>query len=111
VGAKGREIFFLVTCPLQLAEVGSVVTLSQKEKKSSVGVQQGGFISRGDVLSASSSCWPIASRRTRHRRRMFERQLRHLRLRKKNSARVSGGPSGGKQFDDLGHKLLQAQSQ
>jgi hypothetical protein len=30
-------------------------------------LQRGGFILRGDVLSTSSSRWPIASRRARHR--------------------------------------------
>jgi hypothetical protein len=115
VGGCGREIFVLATCPSQFAKAGSAATLPQQEKNNSVVVQRGGFIPRGDLPSASSSRWPIASRRARHRRRMFEPQLRRqrprhkpsayvhylgrsqfLRMRHKTSAWASGGPAGGR---------------
>jgi hypothetical protein len=76
-----REIFVFATCPLQFANAGSAATLSQQEKKYSEDSQRGGFIPRGDVLSTSSSRWPMASRRARHRRHMFQQLLRRLRLR------------------------------
>jgi hypothetical protein len=66
--------------PLQFAKAGSAATLPQQEKNNSEDVQRGGFIPRGDVLTTNSSRWPIVSRRVRHRRQMFEPQLRHLRL-------------------------------
>jgi hypothetical protein len=52
VGGCGREIFVLVTCPED--------------------AQRGGFNPRGDVLSTSSSRWPVAPRRARNRRSIFE---------------------------------------
>jgi hypothetical protein len=70
---------------------------SQQEKKYSEDAQRGGFIPRGDVLSTSSSRWPMASRRPRHRRHMFQQLLRRLRLRQQTSAWASGGPAEGKQ--------------
>jgi hypothetical protein len=56
---------------MQFAKAGSAATLSQQEKNNSADVQWGGFIPRGDVPLVSSSRWPIASRRARHRRRIF----------------------------------------
>jgi len=57
---------------MQFSKAGSATTLPQQAKKISADVQRGGFIPRGDVSSASSGRWPNASRRKRHRRRMFE---------------------------------------
>jgi hypothetical protein len=72
LGWCGCEIFVLATCPLQFAKAGSAATLSQQEKNNTKDLQRGGFIPRGDVHSTSSCRWPIASRRARHRLRMFE---------------------------------------
>jgi hypothetical protein len=46
---------------LQFAKAGSAATLSQQENNNSVDVQRGVFITRGDVPSKSSSCWPISA--------------------------------------------------
>jgi hypothetical protein len=64
-------IFPSATCSLQFAK-SSAATLSQQEKNNSAEVQRGGFIPRGDIPSTSSGRWPIASRRARHRQRLFE---------------------------------------
>jgi hypothetical protein len=72
VGGCGQEIFVFASCPLQFAKAGSAAALSQQEKNISEDVQRGGFILRGDISSASSNRWPIASRQARHRRKMFE---------------------------------------
>jgi hypothetical protein len=66
---------------LKFTKAGSAATLPQQEKNNSADVQRGGFILRGDVPSVSSSRWPKASRRARHRRCMFELQQRRLCLR------------------------------
>jgi hypothetical protein len=63
---------------LQFAKADSTATLSQQEKSNSADVQRDGFI-----LSRRYT-WPIASRRARHRRRMFESYLRFLRLQQKS---------------------------
>jgi hypothetical protein len=47
---------YLTTCPLQSAKAGSAAALPQQEKNNSADVQMDGFIPRGDVSSASSSC-------------------------------------------------------
>jgi len=95
VGERGREILVLATCSLQFAKAGSFATLSKQEKHNSADAQRAGFIYRGDAPSASSSGWTIASRRARHRRQIFEPQLRRLRLRLKTSAWATSGPAGG----------------
>jgi hypothetical protein len=82
---------------LQFANAGSVATLPQQEKRNLADVLRDGFIPRGDEPSTISSHLPVASRRVRHRRRMFEPQLRRLRLRHKTSALASSVPAGGKQ--------------
>jgi hypothetical protein len=72
VGGCGREILVLATCSLQFAKAGSAAMLPQQEKNNSADVQRGGFLPYGDVFSASSSRWPITSRRAHHRQSMFE---------------------------------------
>jgi hypothetical protein len=93
VGWCGRVFFVLATCSLQSGKAGCASALSQQEKSNSADVQRGGFIPHGDTSSASSCRWPIASRRARHRRRLFGPQLRRLRLRHKTSVWASGGPA------------------
>jgi hypothetical protein len=57
---------------LWLGSTGSAATLTQQEISNSVDLLRDGLVLRGDVLSTSSCHRPIASRRARHRRRIFE---------------------------------------
>jgi hypothetical protein len=50
VGWRGRKIFVLATCPLQLAKGGSAAMLPQQEKNNSE------YIQRGRVHLASFIC-------------------------------------------------------